>query len=92
MNLYLRVLSYVKPYRLMVALSLLSSILFVLLNAFSFWMISSLISTIMNPRIRDSQLPHQAPQSPKEAMPLLQGTDAEPQQKGTRRRDYSATR
>ena len=49
MNLYLRVLSYVKPYRLMVTLSLLSSVLFVLLNAFSLWMISSLISTIMNP-------------------------------------------
>ena len=49
MNLYIRVLSYVKPYRLMVALSLLSSILFVMLNAFSIWMISSLISTIMNP-------------------------------------------
>ena len=49
MSLYLRVLSYVKPYRLMVALSLLSSVLFVLLNAFSIWMISSLISTIMNP-------------------------------------------
>ena len=49
MNLYLRVLSYVKPYRLMVALSLLSSVLYVLLNAFSIWMISSLISTIMNP-------------------------------------------
>ncbi|MDP6570308.1 MAG: ABC transporter ATP-binding protein [Candidatus Marinimicrobia bacterium] len=33
----------------MVALSLLSSILFVMLNAFSIWMVSSLISTIMNP-------------------------------------------
>ena len=33
----------------MVALSLLSSVLFVLLNAFSLWMISSLFSTIMNP-------------------------------------------
>ena len=33
----------------MVALSLLSSILFVFFNAFSLWMISSLISTIMNP-------------------------------------------
>jgi len=48
-NLYLRVLSYVKPYRLMVALSLLSSILFVMFNAFSIWMVSTLISTIMNP-------------------------------------------
>ena len=33
----------------MVVLSLLSSILFVLLNAFSLWMISSLITNIMNP-------------------------------------------
>ena len=48
MNLYLRVLSYAKPYRLMVVLSLVSSVFFVLLNAFSIWMISSLISTIMN--------------------------------------------
>jgi len=49
MNLYLRVLSYVKPYRLMVVLSLLSSLLYVMMNAFSIWMISSLISTIMKP-------------------------------------------
>ena len=33
----------------MVALSLLSSLLFVILNAFSIWMVSTLISTIMNP-------------------------------------------
>ena len=57
MKLYLRVLSYVKPYRLMVVLSLLSSVLFVLLNAFSLWMISSLISTIMNPETSNSQVP-----------------------------------
>ena len=57
MNLYLRVLSYVKPYRLMVVFSLLSSVLFVLLNAFSLWMISSLISTIMNPETSNSQVP-----------------------------------
>ena len=49
MKLYLTVVSYVKPYRLMVALSLLSSILFVMFNAFSIWMVSTLISTIMNP-------------------------------------------
>ena len=55
MKLYLRVLSYVKPYRLMVVLSLLSSVLFVLLNAFSLWMISSLIATIMNPKTSNSQ-------------------------------------
>ena len=56
MKLYLRVLSYVKPYRLMVVFSLLSSVLFVLLNAFSLWMISSLISTIMNPETTNSQV------------------------------------
>ena len=33
----------------MVALSLLSSLLFVIFNAFSIWMVSTLISTIMNP-------------------------------------------
>ena len=33
----------------MVALSLLSSLLFVMFNAFSIWMVSTLISTIMNP-------------------------------------------
>ena len=33
----------------MVALSLLSSILFAMFNAFSIWMVSTLISTIMNP-------------------------------------------
>ena len=48
MNLYLRVLKYVKPYRLVVILALFSSLLYVLMNAFSIWMISSLIGTIMN--------------------------------------------
>ena len=33
----------------MVIFSIVSSLLFAFLNAFSFWMISSLISTIMNP-------------------------------------------
>ena len=33
----------------MVVLSFLSSLLYVAMNAFSIWMISSLISTIMNP-------------------------------------------
>ena len=56
MNLYLRVLSYVKPYRIMVLLSFVSSLLFVFFNTFSFWMISTLISTIMNPGGNDTQI------------------------------------
>ena len=48
MNLYFRVLGYVKPYRIILILSLISSLLFVFFNAFSLWMVSSLISTIMN--------------------------------------------
>ena len=48
MNLYLRVLSYVKPYKLNVVFSLLSSIFFVVFNAISIWMVSTLISTIMD--------------------------------------------
>ena len=47
MKLYLRVLKYVKPYRLIVSISLISSFLYVIMNAFSIWMVSSLISTIM---------------------------------------------
>jgi ABC-type multidrug transport system fused ATPase/permease subunit len=49
MNIYLRILNYVKPYKFMVFISLISSFLFVLMNAFSLWMISSLITTIMLP-------------------------------------------
>ena len=47
MNIYLRILSYVKPYKFVVLISLISSFLFVLMNTFSLWLISSLVSTIM---------------------------------------------
>ena len=43
----------------MVALSLLSSLLYVMMNAFSIWMISSLISTIMNPGGGSTVIPMQ---------------------------------
>jgi len=49
MKLYFRILKYIKPYRALVALSLLSSIIFVAMNSLSVWMIGSLISTIINP-------------------------------------------
>ena len=49
MKLYFRILKYIKPYRVLVILSLLSSIIFVAMNSLSVWMIGSLISTILNP-------------------------------------------
>ena len=49
MSLYFRILRYVKPYRFSVFLSLLSSFLYVMMNAMSLWMVSSLISNIMMP-------------------------------------------
>ena len=47
MNIYLRILKFVKPYKLVIFISLIASFLFVLMNAFSLWMVSTLISTIM---------------------------------------------
>ena len=49
MKLYFRILKYIKPYRVLVILSLLSSIIFVAMNSLSVWMIGSLITTILNP-------------------------------------------
>ena len=49
MNLYLRILQFIKPYRLTVILSLMSSLFYILINSFSLWMVSSLIGTIINP-------------------------------------------
>ena len=49
MKLYFRILKFIKPYRFAVIASLLSSLLYVTMNAFSLWMVSSLISTIMMP-------------------------------------------
>ena len=49
MSLYFRILKYVKPYRFAVFISLLSSFLYVMMNAISLWMVSSLISNIMTP-------------------------------------------
>ena len=47
MKLYLKILHFVKPYKIVVIISIIFSILFVIMNAFSLWLISSLLSTIM---------------------------------------------
>jgi len=42
----------------MVIFSFVSSLLFAILNAFSFWMISSLFSTIMSPTLNKTEIQH----------------------------------
>ncbi len=59
MNLYLRILRYVKPYKGTVLLSLLSSIFYVFFNTFSLWMVSSLIGTIINPESQSATVTKQ---------------------------------
>ena len=49
MSIYSRIFNYIRPYRLIVLLSLIASFFYACLNTFSFWMISSLITTIMQP-------------------------------------------
>ena len=45
----LEILEFVKPYKWMISISLVLSFLYVILNTMSLWMISSLISSILNP-------------------------------------------
>ena len=49
MKIYLRILSFVMPYKWVIFLSIMSSLLFVFFNAFSLWLVSSLIYMIMIP-------------------------------------------
>ena len=49
MKSYLRILAYCKPYKVMVSISILSSLLFALFNALSIWLVGSLITSIMIP-------------------------------------------
>ena len=48
MKVYLRVLKFAKPYKLYVLLSLITSILYVITNGLSLWIIGSLLSSIMS--------------------------------------------
>ena len=49
MKSYLRILKFCKPYKLMVGVSIVSSLLFALLNAITIWLVGSLITSIMSP-------------------------------------------
>ena len=48
MKAYAKLLRYAQPYKLVIALSILSSIIFVIFNAISLWIISSLVTLIMD--------------------------------------------
>ena len=48
MQSYLRILKFCNPYKLMVFVSIFSSLIFALLNALSIWLVGSLITSIMS--------------------------------------------
>ena len=48
MKVYLRILAFAKPYKFYVLLSLIASILYVLTNGLSLWVIGSLLSSVMS--------------------------------------------
>ena len=47
---FIRIFTFAKPYKLKILISVVCSTLFVLMNAISLWLISSLLSTILNPK------------------------------------------
>ena len=48
MKTYLRILSFAKPYKILIFISIVSSLLFIIMNSLSIWMIGSLLSTIIS--------------------------------------------
>ncbi len=56
MKYFIKIFSFAKPYKLQIALSLLCSSIFVIMNTASLWMISSLLSTILNPSKTNTEL------------------------------------
>ena len=49
MKYYNKILTFVRPYSGMLLVSLFFSLLYVIMNTASLWMVSSLISSILNP-------------------------------------------
>ena len=49
MKYFIKIFSFAKPYKLRIFFSLICSLLFVILNNASLWMIGTLLSTILNP-------------------------------------------
>ena len=55
MKVYLRLLSFVKPFKIFVLFSIISSVLYVLTNGLSLWIIGSLLSSVMSDSITNLQ-------------------------------------
>jgi len=55
MKVYLRLLSFVKPFKIFVIFSIISSVLYVLTNGLSLWIIGSLLSSVMSDSITNLQ-------------------------------------
>ena len=47
MNIFKRILKYTKSYRLLISVSILSSIIYVILNSLSIWLIGTMLGNIM---------------------------------------------
>ena len=47
MKIFKRILSYTKSYKLLISLSIFSSIIYVVLNSLSIWLIGTMLSNIM---------------------------------------------
>ena len=48
MKIYFRILKFAKPYKLFILVSLVTSILYVVTNGLSLWIIGSLLSSVMS--------------------------------------------
>ena len=48
MKIYLRILKFASPYKLFIFLSLASSLIYVITNGLTLWLIGTLLSAIMN--------------------------------------------
>ena len=55
MKVYLRLLSFVRPFKIFVFFSIISSVLYVLTNGLSLWIIGSLLSSVMSDSITNLQ-------------------------------------
>ena len=55
-SIYSRLLDYIKPYGFLLITSLISSLIYVVMNSASIWMIGSLISKIMLPKTIESNI------------------------------------
>ena len=56
MKYFFQIFKFAKPYKLRICISLICSFLFVITNAISLWLISSLLSTVLNPNNKSNAI------------------------------------